>query len=123
MTQIKSWALTGDVDAFRQGVAAYRNGRDWAKCQRDDAINQANEKQAKTKAGASLVDDGLELSFSSRASAAGTIIPSQQTTTYHGSPVPLSIESETSADEPSLDYAPPYERTKSRSPRRRQLDI
>lgn len=41
--QVKSWSLTNDVDTFRQGAAAYRNGRDWAKLQRDQAIAQANE--------------------------------------------------------------------------------
>ncbi|KFY83230.1 hypothetical protein V500_10127, partial [Pseudogymnoascus sp. VKM F-4518 (FW-2643)] len=35
MTQIKTWGLTGDADTFRKGAAAYRNGRDWAKRQRD----------------------------------------------------------------------------------------
>ncbi|EFY84121.1 hypothetical protein MAC_09836 [Metarhizium acridum CQMa 102] len=107
MTQIKTWALTGDADTFRQGVAAYRNGRGWARRQRDDAISQANERQAIIEAGASLVDDSLGLSFTSGTSAAETIVTSQQTTKYPGSPVPLSNESETSADELSLDIRPP----------------
>lgn len=44
MTQVAAWCLTGNVDMFRQGVAAYRNARDWAKRQRDEAIKQANER-------------------------------------------------------------------------------
>ncbi|KAJ3568081.1 hypothetical protein NPX13_g6543 [Xylaria arbuscula] len=44
MTQIKAYALTSDVETFRQGAAAYRNARDWAKQQRDEAIAKANEK-------------------------------------------------------------------------------
>ena len=42
MTLVKAWVLTSDVDAFREGVAAFRNGRDWAMQQRDKAIRQAN---------------------------------------------------------------------------------
>ncbi|KAI0965728.1 hypothetical protein F4678DRAFT_451919 [Xylaria arbuscula] len=44
MTQIDSWSLTGNASMFRQGAAAYRNARDWAKWQRDEAISKANEK-------------------------------------------------------------------------------
>ncbi|KAJ2972662.1 hypothetical protein NUW58_g9139 [Xylaria curta] len=44
MTQIDSWSLTGNASMFRQGAAAYRNAKDWAKWQRDEAISKANEK-------------------------------------------------------------------------------
>ncbi|KAI0977546.1 hypothetical protein F4678DRAFT_455696 [Xylaria arbuscula] len=44
MRQIKAYALTSDVETFRAGAAAYRNARDWAKWQRDEAISRANEK-------------------------------------------------------------------------------
>ncbi|KAF9772843.1 hypothetical protein IL306_009428 [Fusarium sp. DS 682] len=43
ITQLKAWSVTSDIDTFRQGAAAYRNGRDWARLQRDQAIAQANE--------------------------------------------------------------------------------
>ncbi|KAH8706062.1 hypothetical protein BGW36DRAFT_354439 [Talaromyces proteolyticus] len=43
MTQIKGWSMTSDSDAFREGATWYRNGRDWAKEQRDDAIKKANQ--------------------------------------------------------------------------------
>ncbi|KAG6016415.1 hypothetical protein E4U54_001514 [Claviceps lovelessii] len=43
MKILNSWSLIGAPDMFRQGVAAYRNGRDWAKLQRDQAIARANE--------------------------------------------------------------------------------
>ncbi|KPA41264.1 hypothetical protein FLAG1_05881 [Fusarium langsethiae] len=46
MTQIKGWSLTSDLETFRQGATAYRNGRDWAKKQRDEAIAEANKKVA-----------------------------------------------------------------------------
>ncbi|KAI5927567.1 hypothetical protein F4810DRAFT_648361 [Camillea tinctor] len=43
MTLLDGWFLAGNVDGFRGGVAAYRNGRDWAKLQRNRAIEQANK--------------------------------------------------------------------------------
>ncbi|KAI9671921.1 MAG: hypothetical protein M1817_002348 [Caeruleum heppii] len=43
-TQVGAYALTHDRDAFCQGAAAYRNARDWAKEQRDLAIERANER-------------------------------------------------------------------------------
>jgi hypothetical protein len=44
VTQLGAFALTNDIDTFRRGAAAYRNARDWAKKQRNDAIEQANER-------------------------------------------------------------------------------
>ena len=44
MTQIKGWSMTSDRETFEKGAAAYRNLRDWAKEQRDDAIYEANNK-------------------------------------------------------------------------------
>jgi len=32
------------MNSFREGITAYRNARDWAKRQRDEAIRQANER-------------------------------------------------------------------------------
>lgn len=36
--------MTDNPDTFREGATWYRNGRDWAKEQRDGAINRATEK-------------------------------------------------------------------------------
>ncbi|KAG9229574.1 hypothetical protein BJ875DRAFT_507856 [Amylocarpus encephaloides] len=44
MTQIKCYALTSDLDTFRRGATAFRNARDWAKEQRDEAIRRANKR-------------------------------------------------------------------------------
>ncbi len=44
MHQLNCWAMTGNTEQFRQGAAAYRNARDWAKKQRDEAIRRANER-------------------------------------------------------------------------------
>jgi len=42
MTQLNTYSLGGAVDHFREGAAAFRNGRDWAKEQRDRFIADAN---------------------------------------------------------------------------------
>ncbi len=44
MHQLNAWAMTGNAETFRQGSTAYRNARDWAKEQRDEAIRRANER-------------------------------------------------------------------------------
>lgn len=36
--------MTGNLDAFRQGISALRNARDWAMEQRDLLIAEANSK-------------------------------------------------------------------------------
>ena len=43
MTSLGAYAMTHSSDNFRQGVGAYRNGRDWAKEQRHHLIAHANE--------------------------------------------------------------------------------
>lgn len=115
MTQLKVLALTNDPEAFRQGATAYRNGRDWAKRQRDDAINQANDR-ASHEMVESSEGDGNGLSFASEASASDTIVASQDIIPNGRSNVPSSEESEASADELSLDFHPPVKRRNSRSP-------
>ena len=42
MTQINSFAMTGNPDTFRQGASALRNVRDWAKEKREELIIAAN---------------------------------------------------------------------------------
>ena len=42
MTQINSYAMTGNAKSFREGATAYRKVRDMAKRHRDDFIEQAN---------------------------------------------------------------------------------
>ncbi|KKZ68681.1 hypothetical protein EMCG_05716 [[Emmonsia] crescens] len=43
MTQLKGYSMT-DHETFLKGASAYRNARDWAKEQRDKAIQRANER-------------------------------------------------------------------------------
>lgn len=44
MTQLRSFAMTDAPDTFRQGAAAWRNGRDLTRDQRKELIGAANEK-------------------------------------------------------------------------------
>lgn len=44
MTLLGAWALIGSREQFKQGAAAFRNGRDWAKERRDGFISIANKK-------------------------------------------------------------------------------
>ncbi|KAJ2895073.1 hypothetical protein MKZ38_006960 [Zalerion maritima] len=42
MTQIDSWGMTGNLKSCVDGIKAFRNGREWAKEQRDSFIEAAN---------------------------------------------------------------------------------
>lgn len=42
MTQLDTYAMTGNINNFRSGAAAYRNGRDWAQRERARLIDNAN---------------------------------------------------------------------------------
>ncbi|KAK2593518.1 hypothetical protein QQS21_008784 [Conoideocrella luteorostrata] len=90
MTQIDTWGMTGSRDAYCRGAAAYRNGRDWTKQKRDEAIDRANKIARKEV-------DNLGLSFASEASA--NMATSQDTITHHEWNKASSLyESVTSAD-------------------------
>ncbi|KAK5071432.1 hypothetical protein LTR70_010554 [Exophiala xenobiotica] len=43
MHQLRSFAMADTAETFRQGAAFYRNARDWAEDQRNEAIRRANE--------------------------------------------------------------------------------
>ena len=45
MTQLRCFAMIDSPESFRQGAAAYRNARDWAKERRDEFIRLANERR------------------------------------------------------------------------------
>ncbi|KPM36133.1 hypothetical protein AK830_g10438 [Neonectria ditissima] len=113
MTQLKAFALTNDPDTFRQGVTAYRNGRDWTRQQRDQAIAQANER-TRLKSTESSQSEALGVSSISEASCVTIEATGQKTTTNPGSHVvPSLYNSDTSADELSLDFQPRAKRTRS----------
>ncbi|KAL9043917.1 MAG: hypothetical protein Q9214_002912 [Letrouitia sp. 1 TL-2023] len=83
MTQLNSYAMTGNPDSFRQGAAAWRNGRDLTRDQRKKLIVAANAKALNTET------PGFESSTQSFIS-----LSSDELT---------RPESETSADELAMD--------------------
>lgn len=128
MTQLNTWGMTGNLDTFRQGAAAYRNARDWAKEQRDEAIKQANERVNDSQVGTLAVDAsfGGVASFTTEASLneASTIeLLSQesQTSLNEGSNLTADLQqSETSTDELASDYKVPAKRSIRQSKRSHQ---
>lgn len=77
MTQINGWKMTGNPDAFRQGAAALRNARDWAKEKREDLVAAANRKALNSNR--SELDSSAQ-SFVSRSSNEPTL-PDSETST------------------------------------------
>ncbi|KAL2390565.1 hypothetical protein RJ035_001103 [Blastomyces gilchristii] len=49
MTQLNTWGMTGNLETFQQGAAAYRNAQDWAKEKRAGVIRAANERFSETE--------------------------------------------------------------------------
>jgi hypothetical protein len=85
MTQLKGYAITGDVETFRKGAATFRNGRDWAKEQRDRFIADADgtaQRRSAEPSSSTVVNSRTSLSTVNEAEFA---------------------ESDTSADELALD--------------------
>ncbi|KAI9680698.1 MAG: hypothetical protein M1817_004138 [Caeruleum heppii] len=56
MIEIDCWRLDRDWDGFRRGASAFRNAREWAKEQRDEAIRCANAKAVALARGGSAAD-------------------------------------------------------------------
>jgi hypothetical protein len=114
MTQLRSFAMTDTANTFRQGAAAFRNMRDWAKEQRDNAITCANERANDSQAGALAVDASdfsLITSFASEAS----LEPYEIEPLGQESQTSLNEDSntETSTDELALGSGPPKKRSSS----------
>ena len=97
MNQLRSFAMTDTAETFRQGATAYRNARDWAKEQRDEAIKRANERVNESQVGASL-DETYTTEALSQVSQ--TSLNKDSYTTV------VPPESETSTDELASDRLP-----------------
>ncbi|KAK3700528.1 hypothetical protein LTR37_015929 [Vermiconidia calcicola] len=91
MTQLETYAMTGNANSFRGGAAAYRNAREWTQRQRDLFIADANatalrmstERVAsvsQTESHAEASSTVAEGSFSSETSADELALDSQSTT-------------------------------------------
>ena len=94
MTQLRSFAMTDTPDSFRQGAAALRNARDWAKEKRGELIAAANGEALNQE------PPGFDSSTNSFVSLSSN--------------GPAPVESETSADELAVDMgtsASPSHRT------------
>ncbi|KAK3187227.1 hypothetical protein K4F52_004131 [Lecanicillium sp. MT-2017a] len=119
MTQLKAYALTSDADSFRIGATAHRNGRDWAKRQRDNVINQANMRAATKPIMIDPLRDPLGLNSRDEVSIDATITTSQETALQLCSNARSSDESDTSEDELLHHSSRPVKR--SRSPEKKKL--
>ena len=102
MSQLNSYALTGDTNTFRKGISAFRNARDLTTEQRDMLVDQANA-VARTQLVDAMSFDGLADTTSFNESI------SQDTVTSLGKRL---VDSETSADELVFDYSTAKSRTK-----------
>jgi len=101
MTQLNTWGMTGNPETFRQGAAAYRNARDWAKEKRDRFIEAANGRMP------DIYTESQSLESSGYGDAS---------TLTAG---PVLVESDTSADELALEEEQTYTSFSKRQ--RRQL--
>ena len=122
MNQVGTWGMTGFPDTFRAGATAYRNARDWAKEQRDEAIRRANERVGKNQADTLPADS----SFGQASGAASeatleenyTLSQESQALLIEDSDTSANLqESETSMDELALVSEPPAKRPSGRSKR------
>lgn len=124
MHQLKGWSMTGDPETFRQGASAYRNARDWAKEQRDEAIRQANERANPVDAEAPTNDAGASPapSFVTAVSETEAYTMSQESRTSlnEDSNILGALEESDSSLEDLLDYTLPAKRSSSKHPQTRQ---
>jgi hypothetical protein len=120
-TQLRSFAMTDTVETFRQGATAYRNARDWAKEQRNEAIRGANERVNGNLAELATVDTSFSLASETSLNESYTIESVSQashvslTEDTHGTA--NLQESETSTDELPLSNRLPTKRSSRRSRR------
>jgi hypothetical protein len=123
MHQLRYFAIVGTAETFRQGVTYYRNARDWAKEQRDEAIRPANERAGECQAGTLAVDAsfGQASSFASEATLGGiytieALNQEPRTSLTEDSNTNTRLQkSEASSGEPSVDYRPPVRRSSEHS--------
>ncbi|KAF2105227.1 hypothetical protein BDV96DRAFT_509744 [Lophiotrema nucula] len=130
MTQLNGYNMTGNADTFRQGARAYRNARDWAKEQRDEAVRQANER-AYAEDPANDVAARPALSFVTAVSEteAYTMSHESRTSLHEDSNIQEDFEGSDSSIEDLADYSLPAKRSSNRSKRpptqskRRKTDV
>ncbi|KAM3417079.1 hypothetical protein BST61_g8655 [Cercospora zeina] len=86
MTQLGAYAMTHTTDSFRQGAAAYRNARDFAKEQRDQLISNANAiaRSASTDVSSSQTDNRTGVSFAIANNSFGSDTSADELALHHG---------------------------------------
>lgn len=70
MTPLRSISMIDSPERFREGAAAFRNGRDWAKKQRGDLVLKVNNHNPVTSGAASTADTSINQSQSTLESQA-----------------------------------------------------
>ncbi len=125
VTQLGAFAMTNNTETFRDGAKAFRNARDWAKEQRDEAIRQANEK-ANDIPSTTPTCSTSAASFTTEVStfvAAASLVTFESLSTQieasNTSKTPHQ-DSDTSTDELARDVKPPAKRSKSGQSRYRK---
>lgn len=122
MNQLRSFAMTDTTDTFRQGATAYRNARDWAKEQRDEAIRRANKRVNDNQ----VVIDASVGGVSTFTTGASQDEPdtiealsqqSQNSLNKDSNTTTDPPETEASTDELASDYGIPAKRLRKRSRR------
>lgn len=107
MTLIDSWTMFGTLGKFREAATAYRNARDWAKRQRNEAIKKANESAAIPDGDTTLQATRLKFRVSSQEAVVEIVKRDNGATTKdQDSIAPSFHDSDTSADELPLDKLP-----------------
>ncbi|KAI0410622.1 hypothetical protein F5X98DRAFT_381605 [Xylaria grammica] len=114
-TKLNAWSMTGNASTFRQGAAAYRNARDWARQVRDKAIQRANEASARDEPSPPTPLNDPTLSFASSQRTLTQFRLDASTTSSFG-------DSDTSADELALE-APSAKRTRRRGRQPTDTDL
>ena len=98
MTQVITWGRAGNLEACRDG-RAYRNGLDWCKEQRDEAIRQANIRATPAEAAIGDAAASPPLSFVTAVSETEDYIMSQKTRTSLGKDLEGLDESDSSSED------------------------
>lgn len=123
MHQLNAWCMTGNIETFRQGATYYRNGRDWAKEQRDKAIRRANERVDEYHTATLAIDASFTQasSFASEATSGETytieaLTEESRTSLTEDSTITTHLQtSDASSGEPLVDYRASVKRSSERS--------
>lgn len=115
--QLRDFSMTDDSDAFRQGATAYRNARDWAKEQRDNAIDRANKTVRDSQVAALAIEVHVEQEYSLADKLSATPSLSEQSPSLVD--ISSTTKTTTSPDEP-VQSAPGEQQCQS--PRKRRKD-